>query len=149
MKGQVFTIPGRMLGRNEREELARAHWSKAAREKRRETEYAMECIRSAGIKPADGPVDVSIVFNEQVGFFKNGKRKKPRDVDNIADAQKPILDALVKCGIVEDDGPDFVRRVIPVVKYTTEDPYIKVLIMDYEPRRRVTYVPVEVPGKGG
>lgn len=146
---QVFTIPGRMLGRNEREELARAHWSKAAREKKRETENAMAYITAAGIKPVDGPVDIAIVFNEHVGLYKSGKRKHVRDVDNITDAQKPILDALVKKKIVVDDGPDYVKRVIPVVKYTTGDPYIKVLIMDYEPRRRVTYAPVEVPGKGG
>lgn len=145
MSDQSFTIPGRMLGRNEREDLARTHWAKASKAKKRETEEVERCIRAAGIEPAAGPVEVSIVFSERVEFYKNGTRKKPRDVDNVADAQKPILDALVNCGIVPDDGPDYVKRVLPVVKYTKGEPHITVAVLDYEPWRRVTYPPVNVP----
>lgn len=101
--------------------------------------------KQAGIRPATGPIEVSIVFNEQVGFFKNGKRKKPRDVDNIQSAVKPILDGLVKAGVMPDDGPDWVRRVIPIVKYVRSDPHITVTILKYEPFRRVFYQPVNVP----
>lgn len=142
---QTYVIPGRMLGRNEEERLARSHWSKANEVKREETETSMLYAKEAGLKPVEGPVDVSIVFCEEVRFFKNGKRKKPRDVDNIQGAVKPIIDGLVKGGILPDDGPDYVRRVMPSVKYVTEDPHITVSVMEYEPRRRVEYPPVEVP----
>lgn len=127
------------------EELARSHWSKASREKRRETEFAMECIRAAKVKPVDTPCEVTVMFAEQVTFFKNGRRRKLHDIDNRIAGVKPILDALVRCGIIPDDGPEFVRRVIPIVKYTTGRPYIKVALMPYEPRRRVTFAPVEIP----
>lgn len=145
MKAQKFTIPGMTLGRNEMELLARSHWSKASKEKKLETEYAMACIKSAKVKPVETPCEVTVVFVEQVTFFKNGKRKKLHDVDNRIAGLKPILDALVRCGIIPDDGPEFVRRVIPIVKYTTGKPYIKVAIMPYEPHRRVTFAPVDIP----
>lgn len=145
MSVQTFEIPGRLLGRNEREALARSHWSKSNAVKRDETTLAMACAMEAGLKPVSGPVDVSVIFREQVNFFKNGKRKKPRDADNIQDGCKPILDGLVKAGVIPDDGPDWVRRVIPTVKYVRDDPKITVVVMDYEPVRRVVYPPVNIP----
>lgn len=145
VSAQTFEIPGRFLGRNEAERLARSHWSKASEVKREETDTAMLYAKQAGIKPVTGPVEVSIVFNEEVKFFKNGKLKKPRDVDNIQSAVKPILDGLVKAGIFPDDGPEWVRRVIPVVRYVRDNPHITVTILAYEPFRRVFYQPVNVP----
>ena len=142
---QTFEIPGRFLGRNEAEKLARTHWSKANDVKREETDAVMLCAKQAGLKPVEGPVDVSVVFCEEVRFFKNGKRKKPRDVDNIHIGEKPILDGLVKAGVIPDDGPDWVKRVIPVVKYVRDNPHITVTVMDYEPFRRVAYPPVDMP----
>jgi len=142
---QTFEIPGRFLGRNEAERLARSHWSKANEVKREETETAMLYAKQAGLNPVQGPVDVSIVFCEQVKFYRNGRRKELRDVDNVYGAAKPILDGLVKAGILPDDNPEWVRRVLPTVKYVTEDPHITVSIMQYEPNRRVTYTPVPIP----
>ena len=145
VSAQTFEIPGRFLGRNEAERLARSHWSKASEVKREETETVMLYARKAGIKPVMKPVEVSIVFSEEVKFYKNGKRKKIRDVDNVMGACKPILDGLVKANVLPDDNPDWVRRVIPVVKYVRNGPHITVTIMEYEPFRRVVYPPVNVP----
>lgn len=145
MSTQKFTIPGRFLGRNESERLARSHWAKANKVKREETETVSLYARQAGIKPVEGPVDVSVVFAEEVRFFKNGNRKPVRDVDNIQSAVKPILDGLVEAGVLPNDSPEWVRRVIPNVKYVKKDPHITVAIMDYEEERHVVYPPVFVP----
>ena len=145
MSTQKFTIPGRFLGRNESERLARAHWAKANEVKREETDTTMLYAKQAGIKPVDGPVDVAVLFAEEVRFFKNGKRKPLRDADNIQAAVKSILDGLVKAGVMPDDSPDWVRRVIPTVKYVRDNPHITVIVMDYEEERHVVYPPVFVP----
>lgn len=145
MSTQKFTIPGRFLGRNESERLARSHWAKANKVKREETETASLYARQAGIKPVDGPVDVAVVFAEEVRFFKNGNRKPVRDADNVQSAVKPILDGLVEAGVLPNDSPDWVRRVMPTVKYVRDDPHITVIVMDYEEERHVVYPPVFVP----
>lgn len=145
MREQRFRIDGAYIGRNEAEKLARSHWSRASEVKRDETENAMLCAKGAGLKPVDGPVDVMVEFCEQVKFTKRGKRKKPRDCDNVQGAVKPILDGLVSAGVLPDDGPDWVKRVLPVVRYVRDDPHITVAVMPYSPRRTITYLPVNVP----
>lgn len=145
MSAQKFRIDGAYLGRNEEERLARSHWSKANEVKRDETEMAAWCAKEAGLKRVTYPVDVLIEFSEQVRFYKNGNRKKPRDCDNVQGAIKPIVDGLVRAGIVQDDGPDYVKRVIPIVRYVKEDPHITVAVMKYTPKRTITYLPVNVP----
>lgn len=141
-----YTIPGRMMGRNESERLAREHWSKANEVKRDETRLSETYARAAGIGPWQGPVDVVVIFAEKVELTKRGKPKKPRDADNIQGAEKAIVDGIVKAGIVPDDGPAHVRRVIPIVKYVEDDPHITVAISDYSPTLTITYPPVEIPG---
>ncbi len=142
----MFVIEGKLLGRNERESLARSHWAKASAEKKRETELV--AYLASKLSPINEPCEVSIIYHEQVSFFKNGKRKKLRDVDNIHDGAKPILDGLVKAGIIPDDSPEWVRRVIPSVQYVTDNPHITVAVMGYEPNRAVHFPPVEIPERG-
>jgi len=143
---QVYRIPGKFLGRNESEKLARSHWAKANEIKRDETEASMLYAKQAGLEPVSGPVDLLVMFREQVEFYKNGRPKKMRDVDNVISALKPILDGLTKAGVLPDDGPKWVRRVIPSVQYAEDDPHITVAITDYLPERTVTFLPVELPG---
>ena len=50
--------------------------------------------RAGTIKPINEPCEIYIYWNEQT---------KRRDVDNIQSAQKFILDALVRSGILIDD----------------------------------------------
>ena len=142
---QVFTIQGAFSTRNEGEALARTHWSKAARLKKEETARAVAAAKGAHLSPVDGPVDIGIIFHEQVRFFRNGKRRKLHDVDNWFYGTKPILDGLVEAGILPDDGPDWVRRVLPVVAYTLGEPWVTVTIMDYKESRTVTYPPATIP----
>lgn len=145
MSAQKFRIDGAYLGRNESERLARSHWSKANAVKRDETDMAMWCAKEAGLKPVDGPVEIMLEFNEEVKFYKNGRRKKLRDCDNVQGAAKPIIDGLVKAGVIPDDGPVWVRRVLPVVRFVRSDPHITVVVMPYKPRRTLTYLPVVIP----
>lgn len=142
---QTFEIPGRFLGRNETEKLARTHYTKAAEAKKDETELAMDYAKKAKLRRVTVPSEVAIIFVEQIRYFKNGKAKKLRDVDNVMGAAKPILDGLVAAGVLPDDGPYWVRRVIPTVKYEPDNPHVTVSVMDYEPYRIVYYQPVNVP----
>lgn len=146
MTVQTFVIDGKLLGRNEREYLARSHWAKANAEKKRETELAAWAAKQAGLKPIDRPCEVSIIYREQDQHYKNGKRKKRRDVDNVQDGCKPILDGLVRAGILPDDSPEWVRRVIPTVIYGDVEPHITVALMDYEPNRVIHFTPVMEEG---
>jgi len=142
-----FEIPGKFIGRNEAERLARSHWSKANEVKRDETQTAMLYARQSGIGPVDGPVDVCVAFREMVSLDADGNLKRPRDADNVMAGCKPVLDGMVKAGIFQDDGPKWVRRVIPVVRYVLDGPRITVAVMPYEPARVVTYPPVDLPGE--
>ena len=143
---QVYRIPGKFLGRNETERLARSHWAKASEVKRDETDASMLYAKQAGLEPISGPVDVFILYREQIEFYKNGRPKKLRDVDNVIGASKPILDGLTRAGILPDDGPEWVRRVIQHVQYAEDDPHITVVLDDYRPERTVKFLPVELPG---
>ena len=142
---QRFDIPGRMLGRNERERLARTHWRKANDAKQEETDMVAMHAKAAKLERVKVPSEVVIIYHELAQFYKNGNLKPLRDVDNVSDAQKPILDGLVRAGVLPDDNPYWVRRVIPSVKYVRENPRITVTVMDYEPYRIVYYQPVTVP----
>lgn len=147
MSAQKFTIPGAFLTRNDGEKLARAHWAKAAKAKKEETERAAAAIKGARLTPVSRPCEVTMIFHEQLRYYKNGRLRKLHDVDNWFYGTKPILDALVNEGILEDDDPFHVRRVIPVVHYTEREPYVTVAIMDYVPRRRITFAPVDIPDR--
>ena len=61
------------------------------------------------------------------------------------DGQLSVYDGLVKAGVIHDDGPDWVKRVLPVVRYGREAPHIAVAVLPYTPKRTVTYMPVNVP----
>ena len=46
------------------------------------------------------------------------------DADNLAASFKPIGDALVKCGIIPDDSPEFLK----LKSYNSKDKKVKVVI---------------------
>lgn len=54
------------------------------------------------LSPVTEPCEIFIEFYEAT---------KRRDVDNIQSAQKFILDAMVKCGILKDDGRKYVKQI--------------------------------------
>lgn len=132
---QRFTIPGRLMGRNEHDYAARSHWSKAAKAKEAEQERVGWAIAEAGVKPVEGPVEIG--FN----FIEAGRL---RDPDNIlAGAVKVVLDQLKAQGIIPDDNPRVVRNLFFRFAYKAPNPHVEVEIMEYRPEgRTVEYPPV-------
>lgn len=138
MSTQSFTVPGRLMGRNEHDYLNRSHWSKGNEAKRNEMDRVGWAIRMAGIKPFDGPVEVGVNYIE--GRPKKGRH---RDVDNIAAADKAILDALKECGVIPDDNPRVVRNVYHWFGFNARNPRVEVQVMDYDPNgRTIAYPPI-------
>ena len=66
------------------------------------------------------PVEIRIEWHE---------RTKKRDVDNIQSSKKFILDALVKQGILTDDGRKYVKQIHDTVKDDVKD-YVFVEIIE-------------------
>ncbi len=92
---QTFTIPDRLPSLNEMIRADRGNKFAANRLKRHTQERIGWCIRQARLKAMTTPVTVSVVWVEQT---------RRRDLDNITAATKYVLDALVECGIIPDDG---------------------------------------------
>jgi Holliday junction resolvase RusA-like endonuclease len=59
------------------------------------------------------------------------EKTKRRDVDNIQSAQKYILDALQKCGIIKNDSRKYVKQIYHTVNDSTED-YVVVRLEECE-----------------
>lgn len=73
------------------------------------------------LKPIKTPVIVRLEFYEKT---------KRRDVDGIiSGGSKVILDALVKYGILQDDGRKYVKQVHSDV-YDADKDYVKVFLLD-------------------
>ncbi len=91
-----LVIPGRLMGLNEYIRLCRGNKYLAATQKRSTEDMIMLHIKTQlrGKKIKDR------VYIKFAWYEKN----KKRDLDNIAFAHKFILDALVKCGTIENDG---------------------------------------------
>lgn len=61
--------------------------------------------------------------------FEWHERTKRRDADNIASAKKYILDALVKCGVLENDSRKYVKGFYDVIIDDKED-FVKVELVE-------------------
>ena len=134
---QKFTIPGRLMGRNEHDYLNRSHWSKGRKAKKQEEEKVILAIKAAKLKPISGSVEIGINYIE-------GKKKnhRVRDIDNIiGGGDKVILDALVKANIIKDDNPYTVKNVYHWFKFNAQKPRIDVEIMPYKCTGRCVFYP--------
>lgn len=77
----------------------------------------MQCIRVAQRKgKLERQYNCRVVI--MVDWYEPENR---RDVDNVKSANKFILDALVKTGVLRDDGPKYVRDIIGAVHYPMYD----------------------------
>jgi Holliday junction resolvase RusA-like endonuclease len=98
---------------------------KGAKMKRETEEVIGQYIRLARlrgtIKPASEPVEVYIEWHE---------RTKKRDCDNIQSAQKFILDALQKQGILINDSRRYVKQIYHKIVDDTED-FVEVTLKEY------------------
>lgn len=106
-----FTIPTQLPSLNEYQDACRSHWSKG-REFKANTEalislYIRKALRDGSLEPAEGQVDLVIVYNE---------RTLKRDTDNIQSASKFILDSMRACGIIKNDSRKHVRQIYPVIE---------------------------------
>jgi len=134
---QKFTIPGRLMGRNEFDYVSRSHWSKANEAKRAEQERVIWAMREAGVRPVSGPVEIAFNY-----FEKRQRNGRLRDCDNIhAGAVKVVQDAMKQAGIIPDDNPKWVRNTYPWFAFNQGNPRIEVTIADYDPNGRTVYFP--------
>jgi len=115
---QTFVVWGRLPGLNGIISADRSHWSVGAKLKRESLEAVMWYIRAAGLKRIDKPVIIHYRFYEE---------NRLRDVGNVlAGADKVIEDALVKCGVLPDDGQKWVRNIVPWFGVDKGNPRIEV-----------------------
>ena len=61
-----------------------------------------QALKSGTLKPVSGACEISISWHEA---------SKRRDVDNIQSAQKFIMDALQKYGIIKNDSRKYVKQI--------------------------------------
>lgn len=111
-----FKIEQRLPSMNELIEANRQNRFKGAKMKRDTEDIIGQYIRIARlrgtIKPISEPVEVHIEWHE---------RTKKRDCDNIQSAQKFILDALQKQGILVNDNRRYVRQIYSKIIDDTAD----------------------------
>jgi len=134
---QAFTIPGRLMGRNEYDYASRSHWSKANDAKKSEQERVIWAMKQAGVKPVEGPVELAFDYYE-----KRQSNGKLRDHDNIhGGAVKVVQDAMKQAGIIPDDNPRIVRNSYAWFAYNQSNPRVEVKIVPYDPNGRTLYFP--------
>lgn len=115
---QTFTIRGRLPSLNEYINAERTNRYKAAKLKRDLQERIGAEIRRSNLKQVKVPV--KLVYR----FYEANRR---RDKDNIAAlAHKFVQDSLVKEGILEDDGWDYVEGFEDKFFLDKENPRIEV-----------------------
>lgn len=109
-----FTIQGRLDGLNEYTQANRSNRHEGAEMKRKNEELVMLSVRKVKIKQ---PVKIA---------FKWYEKNSRRDMDNIAFAKKFILDALVKKGVLQDDGWKWVKGFTDEFFIDKENPRVEV-----------------------
>ena len=102
MKSQQFFIPYIFPSMNKVIDNSKQHWSRYAKTKTTYENKVCWVIREAQIKPM-----------EAVSFeFEWHEKNKRRDPDNIGGfGRKVIIDALVKMGVIKNDGWGEVKSI--------------------------------------
>lgn len=101
MKAWKLSVSGyQVQGLNGEIGLLRMHWTR----RDRYTKTIAQLVRSPGCPPPlKSPVDV---------VFCRAYRAREMDQDNLAASAKPVLDALRRAGVIEDDSPSHINLVI-------------------------------------
>lgn len=117
-------IPGRLDGLNEYSRAERSSRYEAANMKRKNEDIivleAKRQLRGVSIK---NPVEMHYIW-----VVPNGHR----DRDNVAFAKKFVQDALVKAGVLEDDGWNHVVGFSDRFDVDKNNPRIEVLIREVD-----------------
>ena len=119
---QQFTIPGRLPGYNE---LRRGgHWAQNYKVKWNAMQWVYWNITTKDLTPCSAPVNVTILCHEP-----NARR----DRDNVtAGANKIILDALQRAGILQGDGQKYVHSITNMVDVDRDNPRIEVVLQEVD-----------------
>lgn len=126
----IFDIPLRLPGINEYQAACRRHPLAGAQMKKNAIASVMPYLTP--VRPCQWPIQVEIYYTEPT---------KRRDMDNVTGfGAKVILDALVKCGFIPDDGPSYVNKIDQGVTY--EHNVSAILVMIKEPSDP-TYVNID------
>lgn len=84
------------------------------------------------IKQAQAAGKLSVMGENPCSVYIDWHEKtKRRDVDNIQSAQKYILDALQKCGIINNDSRKYIKQIYHTVNDSTDD-YVVVRLEECE-----------------
>ena len=92
---ETLIIKGQLPSLNEYTRANRAHRMQGAQMKADAEQYIGLCIRNQHIESVPGGAYITFTWFEP---------NKKRDLDNICFAKKFILDALVKNGVLDNDG---------------------------------------------
>lgn len=113
-----FTFPGL----NDYINAERSHRQKAAKMKKEYQDAVMLFIRSQILNRFDGPVYMYYTWVE---------KDRRRDKDNIAAfGRKVIQDALVKAGVLKNDGWSNIAGFSDAFSVDKEEPRVEVIIVD-------------------
>lgn len=115
-----LTIKGRLPGLNEYISTERTNRQKAAKLKR-EAEAPIILLAKRRLHKVKSPVVMHYTWYE---------RDRRRDKDNIAFAKKFIQDALVKAGILENDGWEQIEGFTDSFRVDRENPRVEVEIKE-------------------
>lgn len=115
-------VKGKFPGLNQIIAASKRHYACYSKMKKENTELFQWETKS--FKPIDGKAIVNITW-----YFKN----KRRDPDNIMAAQKFILDALVKNGVLKDDTIDYIHALNHRFVLAPEDA-CQIELIPYQPQ---------------
>ncbi len=119
-KQYKFTIPGTLPGLNEYINAERGNRYQAAKLKRQTEDMIVMCIweQMPGVEISE---PVHIVYH----WYEPNKR---RDKDNIAFAKKFVQDALVKAGVISNDGWGEIVSFSDEFRVDKSNPRVEVVI---------------------
>lgn len=102
-------------------QLIRMHWAQVAKEKKRWRTMTYYQARSLRPQTPYRHVELTVVRGSSRGT----------DLDNVLAAVKPIIDGLVDAGILADDCPKVVQRIIPMwEKAPIRKGFIKIIVRE-------------------
>lgn len=118
-------IPGRMDGLNEYTNANRDNPYAGAGMKKKNENLVIQALKANGIK--------NFTYHEPVYLrFMWVEPNRRRDKDNIASAKKFCIDALVKAGVLENDGWKHIIGFSDRFAVNKENPHVEIEILTAE-----------------
>lgn len=102
----------------------RLHWAKKAALTKQVRAASFWAAKNAGIPTCDR-VRVTLTW-----FVRTTTR---RDSDNVVPTLKALCDGLVDAGVVDDDTPTWMQKVMPVIEYRPGQPASMQLLIEVIP----------------